>query len=99
MNNILKYIVYCTRTTTKLLSEFKDADKKTMVHIVFNSSYIYFNSDKVTDKKSGKVCFGVEFIREKSYFNGQYICLLQLHWRDEYPLHLQLNLFNIYGRV
>ena len=40
--------------------EMQDADNRTMVNIVFNSSYIYFNSDKVKDKKSGKVYFGVE---------------------------------------
>ena len=34
--------VYCTRTSThtQFLSESKDADNKTLVHIVFNLSYI-----------------------------------------------------------
>ena len=61
---IAKSHVYCKRTTTTFLSESKDADNKTMVHIVFDLSYIYFNSDKVRDKKSGKVCFSVELIRK-----------------------------------
>jgi hypothetical protein len=36
-----------------------------MVHIVFNLSYIYLNSDKVRDKqKSVKVCFGGELMNK-----------------------------------
>ena len=46
----------CTSTTThtKMLSESKDADNKTMVHIVNHLSYIYFNSNKVQTKNQEK---------------------------------------------
>ena len=75
--HLFEWCMYIVQGQLQYLFDSKDTVNKTIVHIVFNLKYIYVNSDKVTDKKSGKVCFGVEFIRKNHDFSGQYICLLQ----------------------
>jgi hypothetical protein len=51
-----------------------DADNKTTVHNVFNLSYIYFKSDKITDKKLGKVCFGIDKKKITILMANTFVC-------------------------